>query len=667
MKKKLFLGLAGLIVVAGLIAVLVTTLPVSASATPTPSPSPTPTPTATYPPMAFNVVNGTVNLTLGGEGGNLSDLSVASNTSCDGTFPVIFSQGTSNNSRTFIVDGDNFSHTPIFFPDPLGIGQDFYLKLTFEEDASGTLYLANGVGDVDVSSTTNNTTTSYVMGDGTADPAGSALAPFALNGTADIYAAGTGPPDPPAGVMSLPMTIRMTTANSSSTAINPGWAINGSTVNATGVPFDQNGTYALADYTGTNGTLVATACGLGVEFAGSTIDFQCVFIWPLEPRQWNLTTDSTAGGSVTVPGEGTYGYNSSTVVNITASPDQGFDFSGWTGDTGTIANTSAASTTITITSDCSITATFSPKASWDVTYDVTGNATLNLGVEGLGNGPLNSQLTNGNLEVKYFQETVNNSRVVFIDSASFTHTPIFYQDPLGEGYDFYLTLNLTADAVGMLYLAGGVGDVDVSGTTNISTNPQTTEVIGDSSTDPAGSSLIQLPMNGVWGVYPGGQGPPDAPTFTITMPMTANATTANNSNTCVDAGDWIHNKQVSGMGATFAQTGGVSKYTANYTGTDGTLVVSGAGLDMTGIPTYPMDMQVLVYLDMDVVPPPEGDVNDDGRRNCLDITLCELLILYPETYPPADYFGWDANEDGSGPNAGDVTAIEMRILETWPP
>ena len=62
-----------------------------------------------------------------------------------------------------------------------------------------------------------------------------------------------------------------------------------------------------------------------------------------------------------------------------------------------------------------------------------------------------------------------------------------------------------------------------------------------------------------------------------------------------------------------------------------------------------------------------GDVNDDGVINCIDITQCELCILNPVKYPREDYPGWDANENGEGPNAGDILAVELRILGKWPP
>jgi len=73
---------------------------------------------------------------------------------------------------------------------------------------------------------------------------------------------------------------------------------------------------------------------------------------------YDLTIASTAGGSVTTPGEGVFTYDEGTVVNLIAEPDAGYLFSSWTGDVGTITNVNAAATTITMSSDYSITANF---------------------------------------------------------------------------------------------------------------------------------------------------------------------------------------------------------------------------------------------------------------------------------------------------------------------
>ena len=76
-----------------------------------------------------------------------------------------------------------------------------------------------------------------------------------------------------------------------------------------------------------------------------------------EPK-YDLTISSTAGGSVTTPGEGTSTYDEGTVVDLVAAPDAGYDFVNWTGDVGTIADVGDATTTITMNDNYSITANF---------------------------------------------------------------------------------------------------------------------------------------------------------------------------------------------------------------------------------------------------------------------------------------------------------------------
>jgi hypothetical protein len=71
-----------------------------------------------------------------------------------------------------------------------------------------------------------------------------------------------------------------------------------------------------------------------------------------------LTASSTGGGSVTVPGEGTFPYGEGAVVNLVAIPDDGYQFLNWTGDVDDVANVNDATTTITMNRDCSITANF---------------------------------------------------------------------------------------------------------------------------------------------------------------------------------------------------------------------------------------------------------------------------------------------------------------------
>jgi hypothetical protein len=73
---------------------------------------------------------------------------------------------------------------------------------------------------------------------------------------------------------------------------------------------------------------------------------------------YNLTADSTDGGQVTSPGEGTFPYDCGTVVDLVATAALGYHFVEWTGAIGTIADVDAAETTITMSGNYSITANF---------------------------------------------------------------------------------------------------------------------------------------------------------------------------------------------------------------------------------------------------------------------------------------------------------------------
>jgi len=77
------------------------------------------------------------------------------------------------------------------------------------------------------------------------------------------------------------------------------------------------------------------------------------------------TTSSTAGGTVTDPGEGVFTYDEGRAVDLVATPTAGYRFDEWTGDVGTIADVYAASTNITMNDNYFITANFA--AAYDLT------------------------------------------------------------------------------------------------------------------------------------------------------------------------------------------------------------------------------------------------------------------------------------------------------------
>jgi hypothetical protein len=76
------------------------------------------------------------------------------------------------------------------------------------------------------------------------------------------------------------------------------------------------------------------------------------------PAQDSLTISSTEGGEVIVPGDGTFAYDTGTVVDLVAEAEEGYYFVNWSGDVGTVASVFAATTTVTMNADYSITANF---------------------------------------------------------------------------------------------------------------------------------------------------------------------------------------------------------------------------------------------------------------------------------------------------------------------
>jgi len=111
--------------------------------------------------------------------------------------------------------------------------------------------------------------------------------------------------------------------------------------------------YKFVNWTGHVGTIA------DVNDATTTITMQGDYsITANFGAAYDLTISSTAGGSVTTPGEGTFTYGEGTVLDLVAVADEGYLFDEWTGDVGTIVDVNAAITTITMNGDYAITARF---------------------------------------------------------------------------------------------------------------------------------------------------------------------------------------------------------------------------------------------------------------------------------------------------------------------
>ena len=116
--------------------------------------------------------------------------------------------------------------------------------------------------------------------------------------------------------------------------------------------------YQFLKWTGNVGTIadvysVSTNITMNDSYS-ITANFES---WHAEPMAL-LLISSTSGGSVITPGEGSFLFPLGGQVSLVAEPDEGCWFVKWSGDVGTVANVTAASTTIAVDSPYSIRADF---------------------------------------------------------------------------------------------------------------------------------------------------------------------------------------------------------------------------------------------------------------------------------------------------------------------
>jgi hypothetical protein len=155
--------------------------------------------------------------------------------------------------------------------------------------------------------------------------------PVRYNLTISIHPAGWGSTQPAAGTHPL---VENTNVTITATALN-GYAFS----------------HWSGDAAGTDPTITVT---MNADHA-IIANFEVAEIPPVE---CGLTISCTTGGLVTEPGVGPFTYDAGEVVALMAEPGDGYWFVIWTGDVATIASCSAASTTIVMNGDYSVTATF---------------------------------------------------------------------------------------------------------------------------------------------------------------------------------------------------------------------------------------------------------------------------------------------------------------------
>jgi len=97
---------------------------------------------------------------------------------------------------------------------------------------------------------------------------------------------------------------------------------------------EAEGCYEFVEWTGD----VDTIADVYSASTNITVDADKSVTASFAPFSYDLTVDSTEGGQVSSPGEGTFPYDCSTEVDLVAEADLGYHFVEWTGDISTIAD-----------------------------------------------------------------------------------------------------------------------------------------------------------------------------------------------------------------------------------------------------------------------------------------------------------------------------------------
>ena len=122
---------------------------------------------------------------------------------------------------------------------------------------------------------------------------------------------------------------------------------------------------------------------------------------------YDLTVSSTEGGAVTTPGEGTFTYDRETTVSLVATPEAGYRFLNWSGDTDAIADPASARTSITMNDKCSVMANFA-----------AGYATFETVLQGLSRPAIAARDGQGRIYFTEFDPVLNECRISRFDPST---------------------------------------------------------------------------------------------------------------------------------------------------------------------------------------------------------------------------------------------------------
>ncbi|MGD0795882.1 MAG: hypothetical protein ABR958_09955 [Dehalococcoidales bacterium] len=176
---------------------------------------------------------------------------------------------------------------------------------------------------------------------------------------------------------------------------------------------------------------------------------------PVLAANYTLTVVSAAGGTVTSPGESVFTYAAGTVVTLVAQPDSGYSFAGWVGDVSTIVDASAASTTITMNGNYTISASFS-----GTTLIITATAGANGTISPSGDisvsyGGSQTFIITPNAGYRIVDVVVDGASVGALSSYTFTNVTVSHTITTSFAINTF-TVTATAGANGLISPSGAI-------------------------------------------------------------------------------------------------------------------------------------------------------------------------------------------------------------------
>lgn len=185
------------------------------------------------------------------------------------------------------------------------------------------------------------------------------------------------------------------------------------------------------------------------------------------PSNVYLTTSSGSGGNCTTPAEGTWAYNVSEVVNISATADACYHFVNWTGNTTDIGDVNAISTNISMgTTNKTATANFAINTSV-ITYNANAHGSIT------GDTPQTINCGDSTTEVTAVPDACYHFTTWDDANTSASRTDI------GTSTNQTFTASFAIDVFTLTYSAGANGAINGSSPQNVNCGDNGSEVLAE--------------------------------------------------------------------------------------------------------------------------------------------------------------------------------------------